>query len=384
MKRALWTVLALAFVHQVAQYASRPLISLLASDLGASSVQIGLIAGAFSTVQLVLALAAGQLADRAGSRTAALWGSLALVVGLGFLPFAGNWTLVLVLQVFAGLAHLYVQVGYQSLVTGMASGAQRENNVGLLTFIVSAGQSVGPIVGGWIDGAAGHRTSLTVSAALAVLGLALALVLPRNAGAGSGRGSKPVAAGSIWELLRTPTVSSAIYVGVAVLFATDVLTTYFPLYGQEIGLTPVAIGLALSVRSAASMVVRPIMGYIIRLVGRVAVVVSSLSLGGISIALYGLSTQVPVVMVVSAVAGLALGLAQPLTMVMVTDAAREEQRGQALALRLMGNRFGQAVSPILFGILATGLGLAPVFWISGGVLALSAYFGLPPKLRPAA
>lgn len=109
--------------------------------------------------------------------------------------------------------------------------------------------------------------------------------------------------------------------------------------------------------------------------------VGSQALGGISIALYGLWTQSTVVMIISVVVGATLGLAQPLTMIMVTEATSEEQRGQALALRLMGNRFGQAVSPILFGFLATGLGLAPVFWISGGVLALSSWFGLPPRPR---
>ena len=48
------------------------------------------------------------------------------------------------------------------------------------------------------------------------------------------------------------------------------------------------------------------------------------------------------------------------------------QRGQVLALRVMGNYFGQSVSPVVFGLLGSLIGLAPVFWISGSILALSA------------
>lgn len=370
-------VLALAFIHQVAQYASRPLVPLLAADLGSGSLEVGLIAGAYSTVQLVLALSAGLLVDKIGPRPPAVWGSVALLVGLAGLPFAGHWAVILVLQALAGLAHLYVQVSYQSLVTGQASGAQREHNVGLLTFLVSAGQSAGPIVGGWAAEFLGNGDGMWVAVGLSAVGVALALLLPKQVGGAAKHGT----GGSTWGLLRDREISRAVYIGVAVLFAMDVLTTYFPLYAQQAGLSATAIGLALTVRGAASMVVRPFMGYILALLGRQAVVVGSLVAGGLSIALYGVWSDLWIVLVVSALAGLALGLAQPLTMVMVTDAAGEHQRGAALGLRLMGNRLGQAVSPVVFGFLATGFGLAPVFWISGGLLAGSAWLGTRRSVR---
>ncbi|MFZ5825869.1 MAG: MFS transporter [Bacillota bacterium] len=382
MTPALRACLALAFVHQVAQYASRPLIPLLATDLGAGSMEVGLIAGAYSTVQLLFAIGAGKLVDRVGARLPALGGSLLLLVGVAGLTLAWHWALLLLLQMLAGLAHLYVQLGYQSIVTGEASGAQREYNVGLLTFLVSAGQSAGPLIGGWAAEFLGNAGGMWAATAVSAVGLGLAWFLPRRAGGTA----KPRHAGSTWSLLKDRDIAKAVYVGVAVLFAMDVLTTYFPLYAQQAGLSAGAIGLALTVRGAATMAVRPFMGRILGRFGRQAVVIGSLIAGGGSIMLYGIWTNLWVVLAVSALAGLALGLAQPLTIVMVTDAASEEQRGMALGLRLMGNRLGQAVSPVLFGFLATGLGLAPVFWISGGLLAASAALGRrgAPRGTPAA
>ncbi len=383
-------VFALGCIQQMAQFATRPLVSLRASELGASNVQVGFIAGGLNLVQLVLALTAGRVSDEHSPKTAAILGSIALFIGLTGLPFATHWSALLLLQTLTGVGQLFGQVGYQSQVTLGATGARREDYVGLLFFIVAAGQSIGPLVGGWISDTWGLRAAFFAGSALSAVALFLAFLMParsRNSAAAVAAGAARVqTAGGMWStfaLLREPMVSSAIYIGVAALFAMDVLTTYFPLYGKQIGLSTTTIGLALSLRNGSTTVIRPFMGRLTRLFGRPALLVASLVVGGLGIALFGVGRHVAAIVLIALLAGFGLGLAQPLTMVMVSEATDEDRRGQALALRLMGNRLGQSASPVLFGFLSTWLGLAPVFWISGAVLAVSSRFSLTMRRRAA-
>jgi MFS family permease len=69
-----------------------------------------------------------------------------------------------------------------------------------------------------------------------------------------------------------------------------------------------------------------------------------------------------------AVGGLLLGLGQPLTMSLITQAVRPESRGAALALRLLGNRVGQVGLPLAAGLLAAPLGPAGAVWFACLVL----------------
>ena len=388
-------VFALACISQMALQATRPMVSLRASELGAGSVQVGLIAGTMNLAQLVLALTAGKTSDRHGPKTAALFGSVALVIGLSGLPLATHWMTLLLFQTLTGVGQLFGQVGYQSQVTLGASGTKREDYVGLLFFVVAAGQAMGPLLGGWVGDAMGLRAAFVLGAALSVVALVMAVlmparpVVPQEAATAPAATASPATApatkaqaataatgGSPFALLREPMVASALYISMAALLAMDVLTTYFPLYGKQNGLSAANIGLALSLRNASTTAIRPFMGRLTRLFGRPALVMVSLVVGGLGIALFGVGQHLAAIMLIAVLAGLGLGLAQPLSMVMVSEASGESRRGQALALRLMGNRLGQTASPVLFGFLAAWFGLAPVFWVSGAVLAVSARFGL--------
>lgn len=72
-----------------------------------------------------------------------------------------------------------------------------------------------------------------------------------------------------------------------------------------------------------------------------------------------------------AAGGFTLGLGQPLTMSLVTQAVPADWRSSALAVRLMGNRAGQVVLPATAGLLAAPLGPAAAVWFACAVLAAS-------------
>ena len=69
------------------------------------------------------------------------------------------------------------------------------------------------------------------------------------------------------------------------------------------------------------------------------------------------------------VAGLGLGVGQPLTMSWLAESTPPGLRGRAMSLRLTGNRAGQVVVPGAVGLLAAGLGTAGVLWLTAASLA---------------
>ena len=157
--------------------------------------------------------------------------------------------------------------------------------------------------------------------------------------------------------------------------------SYFPIFGQDLGLTGVMIGTIISVRGMAQMLIRPFLKKIISLFRRDRVLIFCLVVGGISIVLHGVLTGYWSLIAVAVFTGMTLGLATPMTLLAVSDIAPRDQGSQVLALRVMGNYLGQSISPLIFGFLGSLLGLAPVFWISGAILAFSIRL-LPRHTRP--
>jgi MFS family permease len=80
--------------------------------------------------------------------------------------------------------------------------------------------------------------------------------------------------------------------------------------------------------------------------------------------------------VILALLGFCLGVGQPLSMTTVVQAAPDEARSTALALRLTGNRLGQVAAPAAAGLVAGVAGVAAPFVMLGALLLVASGLGL--------
>src|SRR5256885_6791789 len=69
--------------------------------------------------------------------------------------------------------------------------------------------------------------------------------------------------------------------------------------------------------------------------------------------------------------GLALGSAQPLTIILTYNYAPAGRSGEALGMRIMANKVTQIAVPLAFGGFGAAMGSAPVF-LATGVFLLAA------------
>ncbi len=372
-------VLTFSFAQGAVSMA-RPAVSYRALALGADVRAVGVITAVYALLPLLVAVPLGRRTDH-GRCAPLLVAGVALISGgcalsglAGSLPAMAAWSGVM------GLGHLCFVIGAQSIVARRSAPEDRDRNFGHFTIGASLGQLIGPVAAGLViserDGrmAPTSATALLVSGAVAAFSYASLWRLERRSRpAPAGDRGRPAAAPvPVRGILRSRGVAAGIFMSLAVLSATDVLTAYLPVIGEDRAIAPTAIGLLLSLRAAATLACRLVMTPMIRWLGRTALMAGSCALAGLLCG--GLVLPVPVWALAAMLAalGFCLGVGQPLSMTTVVQAAPERARSTALALRLTGNRLGQVAAPAGAGVLAGLAGTAAPFVLLGVLLLASA------------
>ncbi|MFF2065027.1 MFS transporter [Streptomyces sp. NPDC058200] len=382
-------VIAFCFAQGAVSMA-RPAVSYRALAVGADERAIGVITAAYALLPLFAAVPLGRRTDH-GRCVPLLVAGVVLISGgcalsgtAGSLPALAAWSGVM------GLGHLCFVIGAQSIVARRSAPAEQDRNFGHFTIGASLGQLAGPVAAGLlVSGQNGEmaRTSalaLLVSAAAAAVSFtSLWRIEQRTVRAPAATRSAKV---PVHRILRTRGVPAGIFISLSVLSATDILTAYLPVLGEQRGIAPATIGLLLSLRAAATIACRLVMTPMIRRLGRSVLLTVTCLLGGLLCA--GIALPVPVwaLAVMLAALGFCLGVGQPLSMTTVVRAAPDEARSTALALRLTGNRLGQVAAPASAGLVAGVAGTAAPFVMLGALLVAAAGLGLrtstdnpPPK-----
>ncbi|MBV7246968.1 MFS transporter [Streptomyces sp. MW-W600-10] len=377
-------VIAFAFAQGAVSMA-RPAVSYRALALGADEAAVGVIAGVYALLPLFVAVPLGRRTDH--GRCAPLLplgvllisGGCALSGIVSSLPAMAAWSGVM------GLGHLCFVIGAQSIVARQSAPDEQDRNFGHFTIGASLGQLIGPIAAGALisadSGALGRTSALALLVSAGVCAVALTSLWRiehrRSTGSGTALGHKvPVRA-----ILGARGVPAGIFISMAVLSATDILTAYLPVVGEHRSIAPATVGLLLSLRAAATIACRLVMTPLLRLLGRRALLTTSCLLAGLLCAGVALPVSVPVLAVMLAVLGFCLGVGQPLSMTTVVRAAPAQARSTALALRLTGNRLGQVAAPAAAGLIAGAVGVAAPFALLGVLLLGAAGLGLRGEAR---
>ncbi|MFD8549619.1 MFS transporter [Streptomyces sp. NPDC059649] len=358
---------------------ARPAVSYRALALGADERAIGVITGVYALLPLLVAVPLGRRTDH-GRCTPLLVGGVALIGGgcvlsglAGSLPVMAAWSGVM------GLGHLCFVIGAQSIVARRSAPDERDRNFGHFTIGASLGQLIGPVAAGALISEHGGRMASTSALALWVSGAVAAVSYvslwrlerrggPALSGVRDGASGPPV---PVWDILRTRGVPAGIFMSLAVLSATDILTAYLPVIGEDRGIAPGVIGLLLSLRAAATVACRLVMTPMIRRLGRTVLMAGSCVLAGVLCGALVLPVPVGALAAMLTGLGFCLGVGQPLSMTTVVQAAPHRARSTALALRLTGNRLGQVAAPAGAGLLAGLAGTAAPFVLLGGLLLVS-------------
>ncbi len=388
--RQYYLILVINFLHFLSWAVVEPYVPLFARALGAGLAEVGLLAALFAFLPVVGALPAGILVDRFGPRPVLFAGGLVVLAAQGLLVVARTVAWLYAVQLLAGVGELLIVLAVQTNLALLSADASRlGRSFAYLTFAVSAARALGPVIGGTLLtllAAQGIPPETALRTTFAV-GAAVALMIPAMAPFFRAPGPR-VAAGPLWAHvrdirmmaaaapLRVPLLASA-----TSLIAHGLRRSYFPLYMSQLGLGPAAIGLVFSAQDMASMAARPLFGWAYRTQGGGPLLSLALLLNGVAWGTLPMWRNAIALTVVAVGSGVAMGISQPLTMLMVTMVVDRARQGTGVALRLLANRMGQFATPLFVGGASALFGLPAAFHAVG--LTLVTLYFLLRRMTPA-
>lgn len=363
LPRSLVPLLIHAALVQGAVFVVRPTISYRAVEIGIDSALIGILAGTYTVLPLLIAIQLGRFSDRFGDRRLTAAGSLVLVAGAGtLLAYGHSLAGLAAASALLGVGHVAAVLGQQAMVGRLVPPTRVAGGYAYYTLTGSLGQALAPgLIAVFGAGQTIPDTGaiFTVTLAAVAVAVVLTFLLPAHTPAA---GPRQRATGAVGTLLRIRGLPSAVIISGLVLAAIDVFIVYLPVLGTQIGLTAGTVGMLLMVRAFASVVSRFLLEPMQSRFGTKRLLVATVALAFVVMAVLPLMQSAPLLTVLMIPLGIGVGLAQPITMAWIATLAPAAMRGSAMSLRLTGNRLGQTVMPIIAGGVAGTAGTAGVFW----------------------
>ena len=376
MHAALYLTFALTLLLDITWTASRMVFSLYALALGAGPSEIGMLAAALNLFPLLLSWPIGKLCDRIGPRppiTAAIAsGAAGMMVPYLF----HNMTALYAGAALVGLSFALYLVNVQNLVGLLSSPAARARNFTTFSLLGSASNLIGPLTGGFAIDHWGHAAACLQFVLLSAVCAVLMLVWGRTLPGGTQRkdGYSPpmldtLLNRALWPLLIT---SSLVKLG------TDLFQFYLPIYGHGIGLSASATGAVLAVLAGSQFIVRFVLPRLIECVGEEAMLAYAFCCAAAGFVLTPFTGSAASLAVVCFVFGIGMGCGQPIATILLFNRSAEGRSGETLGLRLTVNNLVRVTGPLVFGFVASALGLFPVLLINALMMGVGAYVSRPP------
>lgn len=361
---------------QAVYHAVRVLVSYRVLALGGDAVTIGVVTALFSLSPLLVAVRIGRAVDHRHAAAVLRTGVLLTALGVLVIAVSGDLIVLGLGNVILGFGQILVTVAGQGFITLLSPPGELDRGFAGLTLGVSIGQAVGvPLVGviaaGSSDGGVVETTlALTVMGVVALAAVPFAWPIrerPRPAGSPT-----PGDRQSVFSMIATTGMRPAVFSSLIVLASVDVVVAYLPVLGHEFGFSVLLVTLLLTARTAASIVSRAFLPWLLTWVPRSKLLVSATLCSALPTALLPFVPHPAGMALLLVVAGFFWGIGQPLTMTWVAGLVTAANRAAALSLRLTGNRLGQVLIPLAAGAAAGVAGTSSIFVITGGLLGTAA------------
>jgi MFS transporter, DHA1 family, multidrug resistance protein len=345
-----------------------PLLPLFARDLGAGPALIGFVMGASTITGIVVKMPAGALSDVFGRRRLLIAGALVFAT----LPFtylmASTLAVLILLRFVHGSATAIFGPVASASLSDIAPAPKRGTWLSTYSTAQGAGQALGPVLAGYLIAAG--RFDLAFAAA-GVIGIGVPIIVTGWRGNSELRPHREPwqeFKRGIAEVGRDRLVLITSGAQAAQFVLNGTLNAFLPLYGREVlGLTVTELGWLFGVQTVTTLAVRPCIGYLSDRLGRRWVIVAGLVVCSAAVLLVSVATNASEI--VTAVLAYAAGVATTTaaTSAYITDMTRRARYGAAHGVFGTIYDVGDALGPIVAGVLVAAVGYSRMFQIMAGV-----------------
>ncbi len=366
-------ILLLTILLHLAFAGTRVTLSLFALHLQASALTVGVLISLLAAVPLLFSVGWGRTIDRIGVRKPLFIGAGAVLGALLLAVAVPRIETLFIVSAVAGSGFMLVHICVNQAAGLLGTPAQRARNFSLLALAFSTSGFLGPTISGFAIDLIGHRMTFLLLGASVVAGIALLLTqkitLPAHPPPAHDAPRRRMI-----DLFRIRGLRRAFVASAALSMAWDLFTFVTPIHGTRLGLSASTIGLILGAFGAAIFLVRLLLPLLVHRLREWTMLIGGMLATGAAMAIFPLIEQVPLLMAVAFVIGLAIGGTQPMIMAVLYNTAPPGRGGEVVGVRTFLLNLTQAGIPLLFGIVGAALGMTPVFWAMAVVLLLgSAY-----------
>jgi MFS family permease len=339
-----------------------PTLTLFALSLGASDLEIGLIAAASTIPGILASLPFGILSDVYGRRKIILLSaSLFAISPFLYLLVATPFHLGIVRFLHGFATAIFGPVSVALVADLFAS--RRGERMSIFSSATLLGRLMAPFVGGILLTMTyrSFQAVYLVCGASAILAfLAATRIHPerkitpaierRNVGAAFLSGFR--------EVVSEPRILAVSVVEAGQFFAYGAVEAFTPKFGQAVlELTEWQIGAVLGLMGVLLMATKPLMGVLSDRTGRRLPIGIGLVLGAASLVAMFLADSFLSLAVILMVFGMGMAMVTASTSPLITDLCKQKSYGSALGVLDTIMDIGQTLGPITFGLL-----IAPLFY----------------------
>ncbi len=375
----IWVLIAAAFVIAVGFGLITPVLPTFAQGLGVGAFASSIVVSAFAFFRLVFAPAGGRLIARLGERPVYLAGLIIVALSTGATAFAQDYWQLLVFRGLGGIGSTMFTVSAVALLVRLSPVAIRARVSSAYATAFLLGGVGGPVIGGLL-GSLGLRVPFLVYAVALLIAAGIVWVFLRHASLRPAPGAPVLPVLTVGEALRDSAYRASIGSGFANGWGNfGVRNAILPLFAiAVIGNQPWVAGMALAVFAAGNAVGLTIAGRQSDRAGRKPFILAGLVVSGVATAVTGLAHDLPLLVIVSVVAGIGAGTLNPAQQATLADVVgRDRNGGPALAAFQMSQDLGSITGPIIAGLLVDN----GSYWLAFGVTGTITLLAALPWLR---
>ena len=351
--REIWVLIASAFVIALGFGLILPVLPQFAQSFGVGATASSIVVSAFAFFRLLFAPAGGRLIARFGERPIYLSGLVIVAISTGATAFADSYWQLLVYRGLGGIGSVMFTVSAVALIVRLAPPTIRARVSSVYASAFLFGGILGPVIGGLL-GNLGLRVPFIVYAVALLVAASLVGILLRGSSLRPADGSPVLTVMSVREAWRDSAYRASIGSAFANGWANfGVRNAILPLFAAVvIGKEPWVAGTALAVFAGGNAVGLTVAGRFSDRVGRRPFIIGGLVISGLATIVTGFASDLPVLVLLSVVAGFGAGMLNPAQQASLADiVGRERNGGPALAAFQMSADSGAIIGPVLAGLL---------------------------------
>ncbi|MGA7669775.1 MAG: MFS transporter [Nitrolancea sp.] len=363
---------AVIFIADVVSGVLSPTFSIFAEGLGVSLALLGIITTVGGLTQLVLGLPIGIFSDRIGRPRVLLAGLTAFILCMLATAAAAGPAMLLASRVLYGVAGVATFSIGAAHLGDITTREQRPFAFGLYTSCMGLGFTIGPLLGAQLADRFSAPTAYVVGAIIGVAGLALGVrIMLKSAPRQRSGAARSAGMSNVRGILRNRRLMLVTFGNMlmSLTFAGGI-STFFPIYANELLISQAAIGIMFAVRALVSTLGRLPNGIISRALGSQSVMLSALLLDtGVMLSIAHTS-NITLLTVLLAVEGLAFGAYLVSGQTFVADNTEIQNRGAAIGVYSTASSVGSSAAPFVLGLIANAYGVRLVFTVTGAILGV--------------